>query len=91
MMTRNKEGVLHMTATVRKWGNSLGVRIPQKIARKFDVVDGSEVEIIATEQGIILKPVVNDDPTLEELLARITPENRHEEIDFGGPVGRELL
>jgi hypothetical protein len=28
---------------------------------------------------------------LDELLAQITPENLHGEIDFGNPVGRELL
>jgi antitoxin MazE len=29
--------------------------------------------------------------TLEELVRGITPENRHEETDFGPPVGRETL
>lgn len=29
-------------------------------------------------------------PTLEELLKRITPENRHAEIDFGELAGKEL-
>jgi antitoxin component of MazEF toxin-antitoxin module len=28
--------------------------------------------------------------SLDELVSRITPENRHEEIDFGPPVGREV-
>ena len=28
---------------------------------------------------------------LDELLAQITPESLHGEIDFGNPVGRELL
>lgn len=28
--------------------------------------------------------------SLEELLAGITPENRHELIDWGPPVGREF-
>ena len=28
--------------------------------------------------------------TLEELLAQITDDNRHEEIDFGTPVGKEV-
>ena len=27
---------------------------------------------------------------LDELVAAITPENRHEEIDFGPAVGREV-
>lgn len=29
-------------------------------------------------------------PTLEELIKKCTEENRHEEIDFGNPVGREF-
>jgi hypothetical protein len=29
-------------------------------------------------------------PTLEELVARITDENRHSETDWGEPVGEEL-
>lgn len=28
--------------------------------------------------------------TLEELLEQVTPENRHDEIDFGPPVGNEI-
>lgn len=30
------------------------------------------------------------DYTLKDLLAQITEENRHEEIDFGPPVGKEV-
>jgi antitoxin component of MazEF toxin-antitoxin module len=29
--------------------------------------------------------------SLKDLVKKITPANRHEEIDFGQPVGRELL
>ncbi|MFL6233345.1 MAG: hypothetical protein ACJ76N_09450 [Thermoanaerobaculia bacterium] len=29
--------------------------------------------------------------TLEELVTQITDENRHEEFDWGPPVGREIL
>jgi len=29
-------------------------------------------------------------PTLEELVAQITPENRYEETDWGPPVGKEI-
>ena len=35
-------------------------------------------------------PIPPDVPSLEELVIRITPENRHEEIDFGPPVGKEV-
>lgn len=29
--------------------------------------------------------------SLDDLVKKITPANRHDEIDFGPPVGRELL
>lgn len=30
-------------------------------------------------------------PDVDELVARITPQNLHEPIDFGPPVGREAF
>lgn len=63
--------------------------IPVKIAEEYSIRDGSELEVISGEQGIIIKPV-NQIPTLEELLAKCTSENPHEEY-FSKPMGRELL
>ncbi len=37
---------------------------------------------------VILK---NKELTLEDLILQITPENLHEEIDFGIKTGNELL
>lgn len=90
MVTNNNKGVFHMTTTAQKWGGSIGVRIPQKIAQKYGVVNGAKVKVTEDGENIILKPVKGK-PTLEELIAKCTPENAHEEIDFGGPVGRELI
>lgn len=89
MNNNDNEGVLNMAATVQKWGNSLGVRIPKRIAEQLNIVNGSKMEFVIKDNEIILKPVKKE-VTLEELLAQCTPENRHEEIDFGGPVGREF-
>ncbi|WP_229776829.1 AbrB/MazE/SpoVT family DNA-binding domain-containing protein [Alicyclobacillus cellulosilyticus] len=71
-----------MVTTVQKWGNSLAVRIPSAVAEKLAIRQGSEIEFIIEDNAIILKPKKKK-PTLEELLAKITPENRHAEIDFG--------
>ncbi|WP_339235927.1 hypothetical protein [Oceanobacillus sp. FSL W7-1281] len=38
---------------------------------------------------ILLKPVFKE-PTLEELMAGITEENQHEEIDWAKPVGNGI-
>jgi len=35
-------------------------------------------------------PVKEPHYTLEELVAQITPENRHGEIDIGSAVGKEI-
>lgn len=78
-----------MSTTAQKWGNSIGVRIPQKIAKKHGVVNGSVIQITENKQGILLKPITKD-PTLEELMAQIPEDNQHDEIDFGKPEGDEI-
>jgi antitoxin MazE len=75
-------GGIGMTTRVQKWGNSLAVRIPSHIAEEIGIHQGSEVEITVEDHVIKLVPKKKK-PTLRELLAKITPENRHDEIDFG--------
>lgn len=88
------QGVDYMsTVTAQKWGNSLGVRIPKEVADKIGIGQGSEMElnVIGRENTITLKPKkTRKKYTLEELVSQITPENRHEEINFG-MEGRELI
>lgn len=87
----NKDGGINMTTitTVKKWGNSLAIRIPQIIAESVHVYDGKEVELTVSDQEIRITPK-KEKPTLEELLEKITPQNRHNEIDFGRE-GKELI
>lgn len=73
---------------VQKWGNSLGIRIPGPYAEQLNLKDGSEVELLLVDQEVILRPK-RIKPNLNDLLSRITPENRHQEIDFGVPEGNE--
>lgn len=89
MDKNNIKGAITMTTKARKWGNSIGVRIPFRIAEKYGIVNGSTVEIEEKENGILFKPTEKD-LSLEELLAQVTDENRHEEY-FSKPMGRELL
>ena len=43
-----------MTIKVQKWGNSLGVRIPRKIANSLHLVSGTEVEVTVIENAIVI-------------------------------------
>lgn len=91
MNVSKRKGVVDVTTTAQQWGGSIGVRIPQRIAKKYGVKNGSPIKVTEDGERIILKPVKDDKPTLEELISKCTPDHAHEEIDFGGPVGRELI
>lgn len=74
---------------VQKWGNSLGLRIPSALAHSVNIDNGTEVEISLGNQALLIKPIVKK-PTLEDLLSKITPENRHNEFDWGESEGNEF-
>ncbi len=75
-----------MRILVSKWGHSLAVRIPGAFAKRLGVVEGSSVEISASEDAIVL---TRPGYTLEGLLEQVTPENLHGGIDTGPPAGHE--
>lgn len=79
-----------MLATISKWGNSRALRIPKQMALDSGLDFGSKVELILEEGQLRIVPVKEPRYTLEELVAQITPENRHGEIDWGPPVGKEV-
>lgn len=81
-------GGYKMTVTAQKWGNSIGIRIPFKLAEKYGIAKGTELDIYDTKNGIELKP--KGKPTLEDLLAQCEGKNPHEEF-FSKPAGKEEL
>lgn len=62
-----------MRTTVRKWGNSLGVRFPSLLANDAKLADGTEVELTVRDGELVLVPVcsladlVDDAPRGAEL------------------------
>jgi antitoxin MazE len=77
-----------MKATIQKWGNSLGIRIPSHIAKDLSLINGSPVEIIEEDNRIIIQP--KNKNKLHDILNLITDENIHSE-QFNIPMGKELL
>jgi antitoxin MazE len=81
-----------MKVKIQKWGNSLAVRIPKSFAVQTEIEQDSIVDLSVLEGNIIVKPEKRKPKyTLEELLEGVTEENLHGEIDFGKPVGKEML
>ncbi|MGC8644420.1 MAG: AbrB/MazE/SpoVT family DNA-binding domain-containing protein [Isosphaeraceae bacterium] len=77
-----------MNTRIAKWGNSLAVRIPGAFAKDLNLKEGTALDVSLVEGGILLRPSPKE-YTLEELVSRITPENTHEETDWGQALGRE--
>ncbi|PWB55187.1 MAG: PbsX family transcriptional regulator [Nitrosomonadales bacterium] len=80
-----------MRATVKKWGNSASVRIPAGIMAAANLALDDPIEIHEEGGRIVIEPIRTSECTLVQLLAGITPENLHTEMDFGAPAGKELL
>lgn len=72
-----------MYATIQKWGNSLAVRIPETFARRNRIRRGDRVSLTFENGYVVARPAKRRKYTLEELLSKITPKNRHTEIDWG--------
>jgi len=77
-----------MRATVSRWGNSLGLRIPRGIAEDAGLAEGSLLDLRVENGRLIAEPVVVED--LESLLAKVTPKNVHRELLVDSPRGREI-
>ena len=78
-----------LKAQLVKWGNSHAVRIPKAALEQARLRPGSKLEIRVEEGCITIQPL-HSKLTLESLVAGITPENRHQELDWGEPVGNEV-
>jgi antitoxin MazE len=76
-------------AQIVGWGNSHALRIPRALLDQLQMGEGDEVEMIVENGYLSVRPL-RVKMTLESLVAAITPENRHKEIDWGKPVGNEV-
>ena len=79
-----------MNVYVRKWGNSAAVRLPAAALAAAGLKPDDPVDVREENGRIVIEKARPEPVTLEWLLAGITPENRHEEIDFGPPQGKEV-
>jgi antitoxin MazE len=80
-----------MQAQVLKWGNSLAIRIPRPIADDAHLQLGDPLEIAVAADGVVQVHRVGEVPTLAQLVAQITPENRYPEVSLGPEIGREAV
>ncbi len=79
-----------MRVVVKKRGDSASVRIPAAVMQAARLEIDQAVDVREEEGRIVIEPVRGEDEDLASLVARITPENLHEAVDFGRPAGKEV-
>ena len=79
-----------METRVKKWGNSLALRIPKPLAAEIGLEDSSPVELSLMDRRLVITPAVEPELSLATLLAQVTEENLHGEVDTGPAVGGEV-
>lgn len=78
-----------MQSRVKKWGNSQGLRLSQELLRRANLSVGDAVEITVVDEQIVVRKATPPPPSLAELLSSVPEDYQAEELDWGGPVGRE--
>lgn len=79
-----------MRVMVKKWGNSALVRLPAQILRAAALEVDQAVDVREEGGMIIIEPIRESQFDIEELIARITPDNLHAETATGTAVGNEV-
>lgn len=79
-----------METVLRKWGNSLALRLPVALLREADMALEQKVTVTVADGRIVIAPCERVAYDLDALLDDITPRNRHAAFDTGAPVGKEV-
>jgi len=78
-----------MQTKIKKWGNSLALRIPKSFALNANLRQDELVDISIDKEKIIITPIGEKEYSLDELLEGVSEDNLHGEFDTGTPVGKE--
>jgi len=78
-----------MITKVKKWGNSLAVRLPKEMVRDLGVSENCELIFEKKDKYFSVKPSKKKD-TIKSLCDQIIPENVPKLVDWGKPVGKEV-
>ena len=78
-----------MKTKIRKWGNSLALRIPKALAEDSRIYIGSTVDVSVQNNSLIVKSI-DEKYTLENLVSKISSENVHHEVETYKATGKEV-
>lgn len=79
-----------MTATISKWGNSQGLRLPKDIVNNLHLMVGDVVNIFVENDKVIIEPIRKEKVIFDinELVSKI-PKNYQTSEEIVSYVGKE--
>ncbi|OIP54723.1 MAG: transcriptional regulator/antitoxin MazE [Helicobacteraceae bacterium CG2_30_36_10] len=79
-----------MTATISKWGNSQGLRLPKDIVNNLHLAVGDVVNIFVENDKVIIEPIRKEKIfyDINELVSKI-PKNYQTSEEIVSYVGKE--
>ncbi len=69
-----------MATQLARWGNSLAIRIPKTVLRQAGLREGEAIDVSLWDNGAVVLRRATTAGGLEDLVARITPSNRHDDV-----------
>ncbi len=75
---------------LRRWGNSLGVRLPAAIAREAGLRDNQTVELMVVAEGVLVRPVQRRLSLADRLAAYVPMTNEPTEAMAWDAIGAEV-
>ncbi|MFM7641746.1 MAG: AbrB/MazE/SpoVT family DNA-binding domain-containing protein [Cyanobium sp.] len=76
---------------LRRWGNSLGVRLPAAIAREAGLHDNQTVELKVVAEGVLIRPVQPRLSLVERLATYVPMPDEPTEAMAWEPTGVEVI
>lgn len=78
-----------MRTTIRKWGNSVSIRLPAALMKAMRWHIEQELELREDDGRLVIEPARGVEYRLDDLVRDISDQNRHDQVDTGNAVGRE--
>ncbi len=79
-----------MEVQFSKWGNSVALRVPSKVAEALQISPGSIADLDLRKDRLVITPRSHT-YKLEDLLDKISADNVHSETSTGNALGAEVV
>ena len=79
-----------LAATISKWGNGQGIRLPKTLMELLEWENNDKLEIIVEKGNKRIRKAERKRKSIQELFANYKGEYKNQEINWGEPQGEEI-